>query len=109
MLTSKQIEQNEKLTEEYGTGRRNEDQPLVTEPKSKDSGTLRYHCRMCGEQYANGLHVPNIWTAMMVILEGWENPWQGGIPMSKITESHHHKDGTIGIADLIGAIPDEKR
>lgn len=68
----------------------------------KDGGQLRYRCRMCGEEFTECTHVPSVHLALLAIVGHLDDPWPGGMPMPRLNEIHHHKDGTIGVADLLG-------
>lgn len=70
-------------------------------------GWLRYRCRMCGEEF-QGLHVPDIGKAISAVLFDHPNPWPLSGFLPRITESHHHKNKSRGVAELIGGVPDSE-
>jgi hypothetical protein len=68
---------------------------------------LMYKCRLCGDTFPNG-HAPDGELALSVAegLEPWPCAWIGTSP--RMTMHHDCKSPIgIGVADLIGATPDE--
>jgi hypothetical protein len=67
---------------------------------------LLYKCRLCGETFEAG-HAPDGAVALLVAQGLAEMPSQWlGWPPSLITEHTCPAESGLGIADLVGAVPD---
>ncbi len=68
-------------------------------------GMLVYRCRKCKARYAN-CHAPNLHTALICIVDGYEFPKKWGGMLPKMTDIHTCSKGVFGIGDLIGGEED---
>lgn len=67
-----------------------------------EGGFLVYKCRRCGGEVRN-THVPDGVTVLYYLLFGYDIPshwWRTPLPHKE--SIHHCKDGSLGVADLIG-------
>ncbi len=70
-------------------------------------GYLQYKCRRCGVIIQN-THAPDIFIALICIMNDWETNKMGWIGMSpQKTDIHTCKNGEYGISDLVGGIEDD--
>jgi len=73
----------------------------MAKPESDIPGTLVYKCKKCGE-LVRGKHTVDLWDECYALANGrtFDNKYISNI------ETHICIDGSVGIIELVGGIPD---
>lgn len=69
---------------------------------------ITYKCRMCGQTFSDSVgSFEMCLLGLQIAITGMVSLWRGkiGIPPRR-ERTHNCGDGRLGIADLIGAVPD---
>lgn len=68
----------------------------------RQPGQTVYRCRLCGEAFKSGTHVPDSWTVVMeMAVHGRVRSFAGG-SMCPMTTVHACDENRFGLADYAG-------